>query len=132
MYKEKVTCTGLYLLCRQLSSYAEMCLISCPGMGLSFLFRSQTPYTYPLSQTGTWPVALPVWTALKISACTGSSAEVSSSDHRHESAILAFLLAAWRDGRGCSRRERCAFIEAKSRAQRKRILQGLEKSSGKT
>lgn len=40
-------------------------------------------------------MALPVWTALKISACTGSSAEVSSSDHRHESAILAFL---WQHG----------------------------------
>lgn len=97
----------------------RLCLISCPGMSLSFLFRSQTPYTYAQTQVGRWPMALSVWTVLKISACKGGSAEISSD----LDISLSFLPSFWQRG-GME----VGVAELKGVHS---LKQGLEESSGK-
>lgn len=51
--------------------------------------------------TARWPMALSVWTAFKIPACKGNSAEVSSSDLQAEVCDSHLPLAGGRDGGRC-------------------------------
>lgn len=94
-YKEKVTCIGLYLLCRLIFNMLRLCLISCPGMSLFFpVQESNTIYLHAVSD----------WRMANGSVCLDSFKNICLWR-------IAFLLAAWRDGGGCSTMERYVFIE---------------------